>query len=260
MSRQPITQELIDALVITKPYYRTVRQMPGGGYIDNGFSAYIKDPKFAPGANQDVRSFLIIQEEFIDILEYIEPATANDNVYSLRLRNLLIRICTEVESHLKAILQANSYPGKPGSWTMIDYCKINQSHFVSDYKVYLPYWEGSKARQPFKAWSEGAPLTWYQDYNLTKHSRGTNLKSASLKNVVDAMAGLVTILSAQFYTVSFTVGTQYLELEDGETDIEHAIGGYFGVEFPDIPDSEKYSLDLSYTQNVTHEYQVYKYV
>lgn len=261
MPRQPITQEAIDAIRYDKPFYRTVRQMIGGGYIDNGFSAYIKDPEFAPGGEYDIRSYLIIQEEFIKILEYIEPSASNSGAYSLQLRNLLMRICTEVESNLKSILEANGYQSERAQdqWTMTDYSKVNQSHLLSDYIVYLPIWDGDKKRKPFASWAKNEKLEWYQAYNNTKHARGKNLTFANLGNVVEAMSGLVALIAAQFYTVEPIDGPQYLEVSNGWSNKEHAIGGYFAVEFPEMPPDERYSLDLSYTKKIKHEYEQFNY-
>jgi hypothetical protein len=258
--RIPLTEEVIAKATIKRPYYRTVRQLLSGDYMVNGFSAYVKDPKYAQGVENDIRSFLIIQKDFIEILEYIEPADANNDAYSLQLRNLLIRICTEVEANLKAILIANSYSREgvdADSWSMTDYCKVNKSHFLSDYKIYLPHWDGEKGRQPFKSWGESNKLTWYQAYNNSKHDRGSMLMEANLKNVVDAMTGLVALLSAQFYTIEFN-GPSFRIASMGN-DVEHAIGDYFSVEFPDIPIEERYHLDINYTKNVEHIYDSFDY-
>jgi hypothetical protein len=101
-------------------------------------------------------------------------------------------------------------------------------------------------------------LEWYQAYNDTKHARGTNLADANLKNVVDAMCGLVVLMSAQFYTNDFS-GPDFLIAENGLTDTEHAIGGYFSVKFPDIPIEERYSLDISYTKQEKHKFDTFSY-
>ncbi|MGB4957119.1 MAG: hypothetical protein WBO49_01570, partial [Candidatus Saccharimonas sp.] len=232
-------------------------------YANSGFSAYIKDPEYAPGASNDIRSFLIVQQEFIAMLEYIEPADHNSRTYSLRLRNLLIQICTEVEANLKSILLANNYSrtgAESKDWNMRDYCKVNQSHFLSEYVVYLPYWDGNNESQPFKSWSsESGVLSWYQAYNATKHARGSKLMDASLENVVDAMTALVVLISAQFYTIDFT-GPDYLIAETGLTYGEHAIGGYFSVLFPDLEIENRYNLDISYTSHSEqHIYQKFLY-
>lgn len=258
-----ITQDLIDRAKTVRPYYRTVRQLLDGSYANSGFSAYIKDPKYAPGASNDIRSFLIVQQEFIAMLEYVEPADDNSKAYSLRLRNLLIQICTEVEANLKTILLANDYSrigAESENWNMRDYCKVNQSHFLSEYIVYLPYWDGTNERQPFKSWrSEGGVLDWYQAYNATKHARGSKLKAANLENVVDAMTALVILISAQFYTIDFT-GPDYLIAETGLASGEHAIGEYFSVQFPDLEIENRYNLDISYTSySEQHIYQKFLY-
>jgi hypothetical protein len=258
-----ITQDIIDRAKTVRPFYRTVRQLFDGSYANSGFSAYLKDPKYAPGASNDIRSFLIVQQEFVAMLEYIEPADNNSKVYSLRLRNLLIQICTEVEANLKSILAANGY-SRPGAesadWNMRDYSKVNQSHFLSEYVAYLPYWDGDNERQPFKSWqADGGILDWYQAYNATKHARGNKLMDANLENIVNAMSALVILISAQFYTIDF-IAPDYLIAETGLSNSEHAIGGYFSVQFPDLEIEDRYNLDISYTTLTTeHIFEQFSY-
>ncbi|MFZ1811961.1 MAG: hypothetical protein WAU02_00335 [Candidatus Saccharimonadales bacterium] len=144
---------------------------------------------------------------------------------------------------------------------MNDYHNVNQSHFLSDYKVYLPHWEGNNMRQPFKAWSvNGAGLIWYQSYNNTKHARWKNIKEANLKNVVNAMTGLTALISAQFYNINFDA-REYLEAETARKDKAIiAIGDYFSVKFPDIPMNERYDLPPEYIDvNNQHNFQKFKY-
>jgi hypothetical protein len=58
---------------------------------------------------------------------------------------------------------------------------------------------------PFAAWgSAGGALRWYDAYNDTKHDRHKNFEQANLGNLTDAIAGLVAVLGAQFYTHGFS--------------------------------------------------------
>lgn len=52
------------------------------------------------------------------------------------------------------------------------------------------------------------------------------------------------ILSAQFETIDFSPGNEYLAIGDRGDGFESGIGGYFRVKFPDDwPDKDKYDLN-----------------
>jgi hypothetical protein len=50
---------------------------------------------------------------------------------------------------------------------------------------------------------EAGLVTWYQAYNAVKHDRDVHFKKATLVNVLDAVAGLLVILFAQFRVHAF---------------------------------------------------------
>jgi hypothetical protein len=217
---------------VTKPFKRACRQFMYGGYSKGGCSDYIKHPKYANTPTHYIRPFLLLQKDLQQLFDYIEPADSNKGCYSYRLHELLLRVCVEVEVNFKAILQENIYSKAPRKWDIADYQKINRSHHLSSYRVLVPYWDGKTKRAPFMSWNRNQPLKWYQAYNDVKHNRCANFALASLNNVIDAMCGLVVILSAQFYTYDFSPGPSLI-LQEGPNDgTESAIGDYFRVCFP----------------------------
>ena len=53
---------------------------------------------------------------------------------------------------------------------------------------------------PFRGWDTGKPtesLSWYADYNLTKHDRELGLHMATLGNLIMAVAAIYIMLAAQ---------------------------------------------------------------
>jgi hypothetical protein len=108
----------------------------------------------------------------------------------------------------------------------------------------LPVWHGSDAeRTPFAGWKAGGSLKWYQAYNQTKHNRHELFHLADFRATVDAVCGLVAVLSAQFRNEDFS--SKSLLVLDGPGDgYEHAIGDYFRVRYPDDwPAEERYAFD-----------------
>jgi len=101
----------------------------------------------------------------------------------------------------------------------------------------------NQTRTPFANWKGTKGLPWWKAYNETKHSRHENFEKANFGNMLDAFAGLVVLLAAQFYTDDF--GQSYYVAEGGAgDDFEYAIGGYFLVKFPQSwPAGERYAFD-----------------
>jgi len=116
---------------------------------------------------------------------------------------------------------------------MRDYKKIEKTHLLSSYVVKAPHWNGVKAtRMPFSAWSSGAPLPWYDAYNITKHDRHSEFEEATFEHLIDACCGLLVILSSQFETEDFSPGEELWACGGSDDGMESGIGGYFRVKFP----------------------------
>lgn len=213
----------------------------------------IRHPAYGDRPHRWVRAFLLIQQDLVRYLENVEPADANLGTYSLRSADLLVRTCVEVEANLTAILRANTYT-KTGNLNMAaDYFKVEKSHFLSQFAVQFPYWDGSqRTRQPFVAWANGsyAQLPWYGAYNNVKHDRAERLQLATFQQLTDAWCGLVAILTAQFLFEDFAPGHDARTLEGNggvfDREFEPAIGSFLGVSLPDhVPVSERYEFSWS---------------
>jgi hypothetical protein len=177
-----------------------------------------------------------------------------------------MRTCIEVEANFKAILKENIFnPTKnDGSarlekyWNIHDYKKVNTTHHLSAYKVFIPIWDGTKSCfEPFKQWAGAAELTWYQDYNASKHDRQSEFKKANFENLLNAVAGLLVLLSSQFGTEDFSTGSRGLAIStDSYYSTSPALGGFFHIEFPsDWQDSEKYDFDWNALKAQTDRFQ-----
>ena len=212
---------------------------------------YTRHPKFALAPAQYIRAFLLIQQDLQRLFEFIEPADENLPAYSFRTHELLLRACVEVEANCKAILTENGYP-RNGDLTMNHYRKLNATHHLSSYEVSLPVWNGqSRIRKPFEAWAAGTRLPWYDAYNATKHDRYSVFHQASFEQTIDAVAGLLVVLSAQFHTDDFEP-VSYLKTRTGDRydGTEVGIGGYFQVRFPtDWPQEERYDFHWQLIMN-----------
>jgi hypothetical protein len=253
-------------MAINKPYYLTVRQFNDGEYSEGGRSRYIEHPKYSHKPSRFIRGFELLQEDLLTLFEYVEPSKLNNATYSLRIFELLLRVCTEIEANFKYIMKMNTYTKKSEKWWDIeDYFKINASHFLSDYLVLMPsFWEGTeKEKQPFKDWGgEGTykKLIWYDAYNQAKHNRVDNLSLASFENLTNAFCGLVVVLTAQFLDNDFMSKARAITDEGPNDGYEDAIGGYFRVKLPTkIPDKERYDFNWQDLMNLVDPFDKFDY-
>lgn len=230
-------------MTIKKPYKRTIRPFTDARISEGGLWQYVLDPDFANEPEHYIRAFLIILKDFLNLLDYIEPADSNLPTYSFRIHELLLRVSIEIEANFVAILAENGY-AKKGNWTMIDYKKINKSHKLSSYEVKFPNWKGEKyLRKPFENWKEDKSLPWWEAYNISKHDRKTEFERATFENLTEAICGLVIVLSAQFEDNEFSSEDFVLSLGGKSDGMKSTIGGYFRVKYPnDWADDEKYNF------------------
>ena len=236
------------------PFHRNYRGFIKGS--NSGYSswAYIVDKEYAQSPEHYTRAFILIQNDLKKLFEYIEPADRNRKTYSYRIHELLIRTCIEVEANFKAILKENIYKptDKEGNlreekcWKIYDYKRINITHHLSSYKVLVPTWNGKfSIFEPFDDWKKKDTLCWYTAYNLSKHDRQSEFKKANFKNLLNAVSGLLVLLSSQFKTEDFSSGGRSLGIStDDYYSMTPAIGDFFRIEFPsDWDNSEKYDFD-----------------
>lgn len=183
-------------MAINNPYYRIYRPGIRHNTFDNPTRGYVRDAQFLPEAERKsmLMAARLIVDDFERLFEFIEPHTSNENVFSHRIYELLLRTCTEVESCCKGILIANGHSAKD----MSDYKKIEQATRLSGYTVQYTNWTPSHySVQPFASWATGSTLSWYKAYNDVKHNRWQNFTLANLKNLLDAISGLLCIIHAQ---------------------------------------------------------------
>ena len=234
-------------MTAAKPFRRTCRQFTDGTYDNGGKWMYILHPKFANEPEHYVRAFVLIQKDLHDIFEYVEPADTNLACYSYRIHALHMRTCIEIEANLKAILTENGYRRR-GDWNMNDYKKLEKTHQLSAYECKLPVWKGTEhTRRPFALWDSCEKLDWYQANNDAKHDRHDQFPKANFRNLLEAICGLVALLSSQFHTQDFSPLAPRLALGGmggPPQGFESAIGGYFHVKFPTVwPAADQYDFD-----------------
>ncbi|MGY3361679.1 hypothetical protein ACVWZK_008342 [Bradyrhizobium sp. GM0.4] len=93
---------------------------------------------------------------------------------------------------------------------------------------------------------KGAPISWYQDYNTSKHDRHDAFKKANLKNLILSVAGLLVIVTSQFGAHDFGAGTPAIVWSNGYQPMRASIGELFRVNYPtDWAEDEIYNFNWS---------------
>ncbi len=241
---------------VTAPFKRTARIFTDNTYSDSGKWMYVLHQNYADSPENFVRAFLLIQKDVLELFDYIEPSDTNLAAHSHRIHELLLRTCVEIEANCTAILRENGYV-RSGNWNMGDYKKIEQSHYLSQFKVKVPNWLGSAGvRTPFASWASSGTLAWYTAYNQTKHDRHLNFTQANFENLIDAVTGLSVLLASQFLGNDFSPAGMGLSVNPGgpSDGFEPSIGGFFRLEFPtNIPEADKYDFthsDIDFTNDI----------
>lgn len=136
-----------------------------------------------------------------DVFRVVEPDDLNAASYGHRIREVLFLACTECEAAWKAVLRENRYyPKCRPIMTTHDYVKVVEPLGLKSWKLSF-YSHPEYTTEPYVNWNASKPtgsLAWYEAYNATKHNREHEFPQASLRNMIDAAAGLFVMIKAQF--------------------------------------------------------------
>lgn len=227
---------------LSKPYFRIFRPYSPLG------REYLFDPRFSPDRFSYIHSYHLIESDIKVLFDYISPHDSNLTTFSHRIYELFFRCCTEFENNAKAILSAHGYTSGGGIMNIAnDYFKINRDLKLHEYEVRLNLWDNNpKILKPFVTWSGTtySPLSWYRDYNSVKHNRSISFHLAKIENLINAAAGLLIILYAQYGYLVFSpyqIVSQTSRFDDFETSNDCI----FEVKPPNWTDAEKYDFNWS---------------
>jgi hypothetical protein len=200
-----------------------------------------------------VTSFEYVENLLHDFLDAV-PFEAKDphgkmqpeNLWSPRLATILQEICSQIDSSCRHELDRSNVAPLSG-----------RNHDINDYRHHfgswlsarkLVFWQDENGQavglQPFKDWDcNQRPPEWWSDYNKVKHDRIKHKKLATLKNCVDALAGLFFVIMRfagmnvqirQMVAASnwwHITGAQFGEIsENNDTEIWRNMGTYNIIE------------------------------
>lgn len=147
------------------------------------------------------KDFIVINEIFNQlklIFSFVEPIDKHLNIYSLKIRDLIIKASSEVETHWKELMRLNGYSKK--SLNTKDYCKLKE--FINfDLHLQLESYPTDTVFKPFENWDCELPsksLEWYKVYNNLKHDRSNTLNQATLYQAINAVAAVYTMAAMRY--------------------------------------------------------------
>jgi hypothetical protein len=145
-------------------------------------------------------AFNLLQNDIHTLLEYIEPDSRNFKTFSHRTFELLLRACTEFESHVKIIFEKNRHPLGPFD-NIKRFSDLEGPMKLSEYEIECRLFDFPTFR-PFESFANPSrdhrSPAWYKSYNSAKHNRANQFDLASLENVIFATGGVYAILDAQY--------------------------------------------------------------
>ena len=136
--------------------------------------------------------FLALEDDVVRMSRYLEPTKANFDAYSLELARILFAAASEIDVVSKCLCVKLDPESRADNIN-----KYRNEILASRQEIVTSIAEIPRfglTLTPWEPWgSEENPL-WWKAYNNVKHRRDTHFKEASLKNTLNAVAGLFVLL------------------------------------------------------------------
>jgi len=201
------------------------------------------------------RYYLSLEDDFIRTIRFVELCEENFDVHSIEYTRLLVSICAEIETILKQICIENKiYKILRKKKDKNENIKIEEAN-INEIKAKIIQIKGYhfdkmsvavvnynlKQIRPFKNWSTESTnfSDWWTAYNKIKHDREKNYPKATMKYVLEALAGL-------FISELFLFEAKY-----GSSRRPSPIPKLIGLEyFPEPMETEGGKKSLTYTKPI----------
>lgn len=136
--------------------------------------------------------YLVLENRFINAVNYVAPNSDNYNTYSFEFVNLILLIGSELDVTMK-YLSGISEGDRASIQNYADKILVEYPEILTrEIKI-----QGmADTCKPFEGWNVDHPadsLVGWNAYNSVKHGRVSNLKEAKLINVLNLLACLYVI-------------------------------------------------------------------
>lgn len=162
------------------------------------------------------RYYLILEEKFLNTLNYVELAENNMSTYSNEFAHLIQAVGAELDAFFKEYCEFNLNDRK----TIADYAKYILKNDSDITKQEIDAQDYDVSFVPFKGWDiakASQTLTWWEAFIQIKHSRILNIERASLENTMQILGALY------FLEINFLDKITKETKESNRPDIESSI-------------------------------------
>lgn len=140
-----------------------------------------------------INYFSCLEDDLLALSRWIEFSAANEQTYSIELARLLMTAAAEVDVVAKALCTEIDRQRRAESINVYQEVLVNAIPTLPTAVVEMPRF--GLTFTPWSNWAtEKTPPDWWQGNNKVKHQRHTHFDRASLKNVLNAAAGLFILL------------------------------------------------------------------
>lgn len=137
--------------------------------------------------------FLSIESDVLILSRYVDFSEANFECYSIEIARILFASASEADVIAKAICKITDPKSKADN--ILKYQDVMTTHFksIERFKILMP-----RFGLEFEPWSNwGCPRTppdWWTAYNKVKHRRDQYFAMGTLRNCLNSVAGLFSLL------------------------------------------------------------------
>lgn len=149
----------------------------------------IQAPKVEPHWNY----FLAIERDLETVARYVEFDPDNFDCFSIEIARLLLAAAAEVDIVCKQICRKENPASQADNILQYRDTIVPRFPKFSRYPVLVPRF--ALTLHPWEEWqkTDGVPV-WWTAYNRIKHDRAAEFRKASVKNCLNAIAGLFIAL------------------------------------------------------------------
>jgi hypothetical protein len=176
--------------------------------------------------------FIALENDLAQTSRYIEFEKKNFKTYSIELAHLLLASASEVDVITKGIcglLEPTARAENINHYQRI--IRRNLPEFAKE-TIYVPRF--NLTLKPWSNWKANQNPLWWRSYNKVKHERSEYFPNANLKNVLNAMGGL---LVAVFYFYKLKFKSEGLPIQNNK-DVTQTLGA--GLGFMKLQDNYYY--------------------
>ena len=136
--------------------------------------------------------FLALEQDVERLARFIEFNEKNFNTYSIEIAHLYLAAASEVDVIAKQLCAKANPNSSPKNIEEYRITLAGLSMEIANTDIFIPSY--GLTLSPWSNWRDEKAPTWWSDHNKVKHQRDSNFDRANLKNVLNTMAGLFTLV------------------------------------------------------------------